>query len=72
VTGLLAALASLLAFLVRMASSLAIEDKTSKSTNATTALLLTRMFRQTGTQLGDSIVTDIIIEATGNHVELCL
>ena len=71
-TVLPAALASLLAYLDRTTNTLAIEGQTSKSTDATTAPLLTHISKLTGTQLGDLAVTAIIIEACGPHVELSL
>ena len=72
VTILVAALASLSEFLNRMTNTLTIEDQKSMSTNATTAPPLTRMSKLTITQLGDSTVTDTIIEAIGLLVDPCL
>ena len=71
-TVLMAALVSPLAFLIRMANTLAIEGQTSKSTNATMAPLSTRMSKLNGSQLGASTAMDIIIGANGHHVELSL
>ena len=71
-TVLMAALVSLLAFLIRMANALAIEGQTSKSTNANMAPLSIRMSKLNISQLGDSTAMDIIIEAHGHHVELSL
>lgn len=55
-----------------MANTLAIEDLKSMLTDATMAPPLTRMSKLTITLLGDSTVTDTIIEAIGLLVDLCL